>query len=360
MSLRDCSIVLLAVGLGAALPVLAAAPPSWTIAGNAPADYEFAVDKATGTSGKQSASIVAKPGARADGFGTLMQTIAADNYRGDRLRLSGYLRTEAASRAQMWMRVDGPGGKVLGFDNMDSRPVTGTTAWRRYDIVLDVPADSVDIAFGFFLISSGKVWGDDFKLERVDGSVPVTSTGSALARVPGNLDFEDTGSSQTAVWRARKLEVLFPAQTFRMIGFENCDLLYEDVRRFLLTLGARASDLQLKEIGCPGDPSGVEATFSVLVPTATPGHAGAQANAAGQTNAAAEPVEGRWQTVEIRFDVVPHDEIYTGSHVNNLTPLFRQQTLVWLVKQKILPLFPARDVMFSSGTSLSAQVLKPQ
>ncbi len=341
MSCRGWAIAALAVGLGVAFPTLGAAPPGWVIAGNAPTDYEFAVDTTTAVSGTRSASITAKQGARPDGFGMLMQIFAADDYRGTRLRLSGYLRTQAANRAQMWMRVDGAGGKILGFDNMDSRPVTGTTGWNRYDVVLDVPSDSVDIAFGFLLVSSGKVWGDDFKLERVDNSVPVTSAGPALARAPTNLDFEDTGSRQTAVWTGRKLRIVFEDR-----GWEDCDVLYEDVNRVLLQLGARASDLNIREIGCPGRPSGVEATFSVLVPTSS--------------NAGTESIEGHWQSVEIRFDVVPRDQIPTGSRVNNTMPLLRQHTLVRLVKQKILPLFPTRGVEFNDDTSLRIEVLKPE
>ncbi len=190
MSLRGRAMAVLAAALGTAFTAWAAAPTGWIIAGSAPADYEFALDTTTAASGKHSASITAKPGARPGGFGTLMQTIAADDYRGSRVRLSGYLRTQDANRAQMWMRVDGSGGKILAFDNMDSRPVTGTTAWGRYDIVLDVPSDSVDVAFGFFLVASGKVWGDDFKLDKVNNSVPVTSSGPLLPREPVNADFE--------------------------------------------------------------------------------------------------------------------------------------------------------------------------
>ena len=63
--------------------------------------------------------------------------------------MSGYLKTSEVTKAQMWMRVDGANTKILSFDNMDSRPVRGTTSWTRYEIVLDVPADSIDIAFGF-------------------------------------------------------------------------------------------------------------------------------------------------------------------------------------------------------------------
>jgi hypothetical protein len=119
-----------------------------------------------------------------------MQIVAADDYRGTRLRFSGYLRTVDADRSQMWMRVDGPNHEVLAFDNMDSRPVTGTTEWGRYDVVLDVPRNSVDVAFGFFLAGRGKAWGADFQLEKVGTAVPVTSRGPLLPRKPSNMDFE--------------------------------------------------------------------------------------------------------------------------------------------------------------------------
>jgi hypothetical protein len=94
----------------------------------------------------------------------------------------------------MWMRADGPDRKIQ-FDNMDSRPVRGTTGSTRYEIVLDVPADSIDIAFGFFLTKGGgKVWGDNFKFEKVDPSVPLTAPASvapALPKEPTNTDFEN-------------------------------------------------------------------------------------------------------------------------------------------------------------------------
>jgi hypothetical protein len=108
--------------------------------------------------------------------------------------MTGYLKTSDASKAQMWMRVEGPDRKVLSFDNMDSRPVHGTTGWTRYEIVLDVPADSLDIAFGFMLLEgAGKVWGDNFAFDKVDSSVPVTfppNIALARSKEPVNTDFE--------------------------------------------------------------------------------------------------------------------------------------------------------------------------
>ncbi len=167
-------------------------PTGWVVAGSAPKDYEFARDATTAANGKYSASIVAKPNASPTGFGTLMQIFDADNYRGGRWKLSGYLKTAGVTRAQMWMRVDGPDHKVLSFDNMGDRPVTGTSGWTRYAIVLDVPPDSVDIAFGFLLIQAGTVWADDFKIEKVDSTVPVTAPTPPAAKPKGpvNADFE--------------------------------------------------------------------------------------------------------------------------------------------------------------------------
>jgi hypothetical protein len=167
-------------------------PPGWLVAGSSPQDYDFSLDSSIPPNG-HSALIAARSGVALQGFGTLMQVISAENYRGQHVRLSGYLKTYEATRAQMWMRVDGPERKVLSFDNMDSRPITGTTDWKRYDVVLDVPTDSASIAFGFLLTRGGKVWGHDFGLEQVDASIPPTASASPqLPKEPVNMDFRES------------------------------------------------------------------------------------------------------------------------------------------------------------------------
>lgn len=190
--MRSRNIRSAALALTCALGCISAAyaepPVGWFMAGSAPTDYEVSIDKTTAATGKSSALIVAKPNAK--GFGTLMQNLAPDAFRGNRWRLTGHMRTEGAVRAQMWMRVDGPEQKVLAFDNMESRPVSGTTAWKRYEIVLDVPQESIGIAYGFFLMQRGKVWGDGFKFEKVDSSVPTTTATVGMSRTPVNPDFE--------------------------------------------------------------------------------------------------------------------------------------------------------------------------
>jgi hypothetical protein len=168
-------------------------PTGWFRAGTAPQDYDMGIDREVSHGGRSSGFIQSKP-VEHKGFGTLMQAIKADNYLGKRLRLSAYLKTEdVATWAGLWMRVDGPTGASLAFDNMQDRPVRGTADWTRYEIVLDIPESGVNIAFGFLLAGNGVVWADDFKLESVGQDVPVTDMRKKMRELPLeplNLDFE--------------------------------------------------------------------------------------------------------------------------------------------------------------------------
>lgn len=157
----------------------------WLTAGSNPEQYTFGKD----TSGSINSAYIRSKDVPLKGFGTLMQQVAPDNYSGKRVRLSGQMKTADADFAQMWMRVDGRNGSVLEFDNMDSRPVKGTTDWKAYTVVLDVPKDSKDIAFGFFLQGKGEVWAKSFKLETVGPDVPVTP--APFPKAPVNMDFSE-------------------------------------------------------------------------------------------------------------------------------------------------------------------------
>jgi hypothetical protein len=178
-----CSAVHLAV---------AAAPDGWFLAGSRPANYETGVDQSTIYNGLPSSFLKAK--ADQDGFGTLMQSFSAAKYLGQRIRLSGYVKSDSVVRwAGLWARVDGPGSppKVLAFDNMQGRPVKGTTAWQRYDVVLDVPDTAVGVAIGILLDGPGEVWLNGASFDTVAKSTPVTAnqTGLAVPDNPRNLSF---------------------------------------------------------------------------------------------------------------------------------------------------------------------------
>jgi hypothetical protein len=87
----------------------------------------------------------------------------------------------------MWIRVDGE-SKVLAFDNMQKRPIKGTTGWQKYEIVLDVAANSQKIAYGVLLDGEGSVWLDDLQFQVVSKSIP--ASGSFLLDKPENTNFE--------------------------------------------------------------------------------------------------------------------------------------------------------------------------
>lgn len=158
----------------------------WTASGSAPQDYEFGTAHIDGVPGN--CAFIKAKAATPSGFGTLAQVVAADNYHDQRLRLSALIKTDNATDVQVWMRVDGRERKMLGFYNMDDKPIRGTTDWKRYEVVLDVPSEAIDIAFGYFLNGSGTAWAREFKLESVGKDVPVSS--ELPPQSPANMNFD--------------------------------------------------------------------------------------------------------------------------------------------------------------------------
>lgn len=131
--------------------------------------------------GLQAVSIRSKPTVRPGGMGALSRTVPARRFAGKRVRLSANLRTERAGRVQMWMKVTGAGDRVLAFDDMQSRPLRGTTRWRHYTIVLQVPANATEISYGFLLAGSGTAWANDFTLSSTPASTPLTGGAGGAA-----------------------------------------------------------------------------------------------------------------------------------------------------------------------------------
>jgi len=143
------------------------------------------------------------------GAGVLQQSIRANDFRGQRILLTGYLKSNATTAdANLFLRVDGASA-VLVSDYMENRPVRGTTDWTQYSIVLDVPANAIGLTFGLSIAGAGQVWLDDVSLDIVDTSMAVTghrlgwggkpmtfgrggrSAYENAPRNPINLDFEN-------------------------------------------------------------------------------------------------------------------------------------------------------------------------
>src|SRR5262245_54851158 len=182
--------LLAATSLATTAPAIAAPPAGWILAGSDPSSYEIRRD-ATMRHGTSASALLAST-KESSGFGTMMQIFQADEYRGKRMRLSGWVKADTvADWAGLWMRVDGEGRspKTLAFDNMQSRAIKGTRDWTRYDVVLDVAAEAQAIAFGILLAGEGKVWLSDVKFEAVPTTVPTTDTLRGSKSAPENLDF---------------------------------------------------------------------------------------------------------------------------------------------------------------------------
>lgn len=174
------------------------APKGWVVAGNALDRYLLSTDYGQGAPfGKGFVRLSWNKwyDSMSSAFATVMQSIRADAYRGKRMRLSAMLRTtNVRAAAIIWMRVEAQNGKVLAFDNMEAHPLVGTTPWQRANIVLDVPAESATISFGFLLAGSGEVMASDFQFDPVDATVattapPVSAPEQVLPAAPVNLEF---------------------------------------------------------------------------------------------------------------------------------------------------------------------------
>jgi hypothetical protein len=169
---------------------------SWFIAGSDPQDYELGIDANAVRNGKYSGYLKAKV-ADPRGFGTMMQMFKANHYLNKRMRFSAWVKSEGIEAwAGLWMRVDGPQHSSLSFDNMQNRPIKGTTDWHKYEVILDVPQESVAIAFGLLLTGKGQAWVSEVQFEEVGADVPTTSHEAYedLPEKPGNLDFAEDGA----------------------------------------------------------------------------------------------------------------------------------------------------------------------
>lgn len=170
-------------------------PPGWFESGSSPNSYEMGLEEGVGRDGGNAATIKSIE-KRPSGFGTLMQQCEPAEFWGKRIKMTGYVRSESVKNsAALWLRVD-RGAKPVSFDNMSNRPIHGTTDWKKYELVLDVPADATLISYGALVNGAGQIWFDDLVFEIVDSTVLPTGqlnsdeTSKKTEPSPKNLDFE--------------------------------------------------------------------------------------------------------------------------------------------------------------------------
>jgi hypothetical protein len=115
-------------------------PLDWREITYVPEEYDVNLDPAAAFEGHYGASIVRlTPTKSTEEFGGLIQAVRAEAWRGRRILMRGWIKTENAGYGAMWLRIDS-NRRSLALDNMSRRPIEGTTGWAPYEIVLDVPA----------------------------------------------------------------------------------------------------------------------------------------------------------------------------------------------------------------------------
>jgi C-terminal processing protease CtpA/Prc len=138
-------------------------PPGWLVpAPIRDAGYSVTLTDESPATGKRCAVIASSTPSQA--FGNAMQSLDAAPYRGHRVTYRARVRASPGSRAQLWLRVDRPGGAMGAFDNMGDRPITSST-WAEYRIEADIATDALAIAFGVMLPGEGRIWFDSASLE---------------------------------------------------------------------------------------------------------------------------------------------------------------------------------------------------
>ena len=168
--------------------------PGWLLAGSRRDSYEIGI--AEEIHAAKAVAYLRCTGDPGDGFGTLMQVIASDDFSGSRVQFSALIRTERVGHAGLWLRIDGPSGQQLAFDNMQTRLIIGTTTWARHAIVLDVEPSARKIAFGLLLIGTGEARIADCALERVAPDVAITAPKPPTR--PRSLDFSEQDASRVS------------------------------------------------------------------------------------------------------------------------------------------------------------------
>ncbi len=111
------------------------------------------------------------------GYGAWSAKIDSKKYLGNRIKLSGYVKTEELdSFASLFMDVLGQGDIILSSDAMKNRPISDTTNWNKYEIVLDVDKDSTSIKYGCLVFGKGQAWIDGLKIEIANQEIATTNT----------------------------------------------------------------------------------------------------------------------------------------------------------------------------------------
>ena len=161
----------------------------WSLVGDTQS-YTGSVDSTVAFDG-QSSGVLTWDVSQPIGSAKLVQSIKANPYRNQRVRISARVKSDSVSEwkarlfadvynAQDWPLLD------------DSRPMRGAD-WQNFEMVFDVPEDATRIEYGISLEGQGRAWLDNVQVEVVGKDVSVTTyaeSSGTRPRLPKGVDLD--------------------------------------------------------------------------------------------------------------------------------------------------------------------------
>jgi len=165
---------------------------SWSRAHN-PAGYTFSGDHEGGDLPCSSAKLQSSLPQQKNAFASIFQSFAPTLFSGKKVKYSAEIKTDKVEgSAALWM-TDQDGDRVIAFDDMSDRPISGTNDWKKCSIILDIPKESQKLRVGFILKGGGTAWMR--KPELVEASVDEKSTARPFDKSKFILDWLDKSPS---------------------------------------------------------------------------------------------------------------------------------------------------------------------
>lgn len=94
----------------------------------------------------------------APGYVAARFNFPVESLRGKRVALFAQVRVENVTEGgRLWLRVDRPGQFGAASDDMEDRPLIGTSDWVTVAVKVDIPKDASTLFGGIALVGSGKI-----------------------------------------------------------------------------------------------------------------------------------------------------------------------------------------------------------
>ena len=90
-------------------------------------------------------------------YGTPGISLDAKRFKGKNLEFTALIRSEDATSASIWLRVDDANGRTVFLDNGMNRALSGTRDWQEFSVVLPVPDNADKIVAGLLLSNAGSM-----------------------------------------------------------------------------------------------------------------------------------------------------------------------------------------------------------